>query len=272
MTNVAVALTIAGSDSGGGAGIQADLKTFAFHCVHGTSAITCITAQNTLGVKQVQGMSPALVMAQITAVMEDIGTSSVKTGMLLNREIIEAVVQQVDQWGLTELVVDPVMVSRSGVQLIDEAAITALRDDLIPRARIVTPNRFEAQLLSGREINSLEQMQQAAKIIHSQGAKVVLLKGGGMSGDNRGVDVWFDGKNWELLRGEYVDTHNTHGTGCTLSAGIAANLAKGLDLLSAVKAAKTYVTTALKSALNIGNGSGPVAHFFPLQLHDNFHQ
>ena len=263
MTNVA--MTIAGSDSGGGAGIQADLRTFAFHCVHGTSAITCITAQNTLGVTRVDALPPEAVIAQIQAVVEDIGVQSVKTGMLLNQEIITAVAQQVEALSLDKLVVDPVMVSRTGAQLIDDAAVTSLRSQLIPLATIVTPNRYEAQILSGREIHSLDDMKAAAEdIFHQTTAKAVLLKGGGMPGDVRGVDVWFDGDRLEIITTTLVDTKNTHGTGCTLAAAIAANLALGQEPLTAVRRAKEYVTTALKHALNIGKGQGPVGHFFPL--------
>ncbi|MCU0537729.1 MAG: bifunctional hydroxymethylpyrimidine kinase/phosphomethylpyrimidine kinase [Hydrococcus sp. Prado102] len=269
MNQIPVALTIAGSDSGGGAGIQADLRTFAFHCVHGTSAITCVTAQNTLGVTRVEAMSAIAVAEQIEAVMNDIGASAAKTGMLLNEEIIEIVAQQVEKWQIERLVVDPVMVSRTGAQLIDDSAIALLRDKLIPKALIVTPNRYEAQLLSGLTINTLEDMKAAAKIIFQLGASTVLVKGGGMSGDLRGVDVWFDGERWETLATETVETTNTHGTGCTLSAAIAANLALGKDLWDAVGEAKHYLTTALKYALTIGRGTGPVGHFFPLRLQKN---
>lgn len=262
-----VALTIAGSDSGGGAGIQADLRTFAFHCVHGTSAITCITAQNTLGVTRVDALPPAAVIAQIQAVVEDIGVQGVKTGMLLNREIITAVAQQIETLSLDKLVVDPVMVSRTGAQLIDDAAIDSLRSQLIPLATIVTPNRYEAQILSGREIHSLDDMKAAAEdIVRQTAAKAVLVKGGGMSGDIRGVDVWFDGDRLEIIATTQVETKNTHGTGCTLAAAIAANLALGKEPLPAVRQAKEYVTTALKHALNIGKGQGPVGHFFPLMI------
>ena len=264
-SGVSTALTIAGSDSGGGAGIQADLRTFAFHCVHGTSAITCITAQNTLGVQRVDAMSPEAVIAQIQSVVEDIGVQAAKTGMLLNQEIIAAVSQQVRTLRIDNLVVDPVMVSRAGVQLLDDNAVNSLRDTLIPQAVIVTPNRYEAQILTGLEINSLADMHFVAQIICEKiGAKAVLVKGGGMKGDTRGVDVFFDGENLETLKTVLVDTDNTHGTGCTLSAAIAANLAQGKDLLAAVKQAKEYVTTALNYALNIGEGQGPVGHFFPL--------
>jgi hydroxymethylpyrimidine/phosphomethylpyrimidine kinase len=269
MSQIPVALTIAGSDSGGGAGIQADLRTFAFHCVHGTSAITCVTAQNTLGVTRVEAMSDLAVAAQIEAVMSDIGATAAKTGMLLNGEIIETVAQQIEKWQIERLVVDPVMVSRTGAQLIDDDAIALLRDRLLPKALIVTPNRYEAQLLSGLTIDTLEDMKAAAKIVRQLGASTVLVKGGGMSGDLRGVDVWFDGERWETLATETVETTNTHGTGCTLSAAIAANLALGKDLWEAVREAKHYVTTALKYALAIGRGTGPVGHFFPLRLQKN---
>lgn len=260
-----IALTIAGSDSGGGAGIQADLRTFAFHCVHGASAITCITAQNTIGVTRVLALDPEMVVAQIEAVMSDLAVQAVKTGMLLNQEIMEVVVAQVKQWGIAQLVVDPVMVSRTGAPLIDEQAIAYLQEALIPHALVVTPNRFEAQLLSGIEITTLEEMQQAAQKIWEKGAKNVLVKGGGLTGTLKGVDVWFDGKNWEILTTEKIDTKNTHGTGCTLAAAITANLALKKDLKTAITDAKDYVTTALKSALEIGQGTGPVGHFFPLK-------
>lgn len=262
--NVPVALTIAGSDSGGGAGIQADLRTFAFHCVHGTSAITCITAQNTLGVARVDALPAAAVVAQIQAVVQDIGVQAAKTGMLLNQEIIAAVAEQVEALAIEPLVVDPVMVSRTGAQLIDAAAVATLRDILIPKAAIVTPNRYEAQLLSGLEIHTLDDMRAAAIRIHQLGAKAVLVKGGGMEGGARGVDIWFDGQKLQTLTTEVVNTKNTHGTGCTLAASITANLALQQDQLTAVRRAKDYVTNALNHSLDIGKGQGPVGHFFPL--------
>lgn len=261
---VKVALTIAGSDSGGGAGIQADLRTFAFHCVHGTSALTCVTAQNTLGVTRVDALSVESVVAQIQAVVQDIGVQATKTGMLLNREIITAVAQQVESLKIDKLVVDPVMVSRTGAQLIDNNAKSTMRDILIPQAMLVTPNCYEAQLLTGLEIHTLADMQQAARSIYKQGAKAVLVKGGGMKGELRGVDVWFDGRQMETLTTKVVDTNNTHGTGCTLAAAIAANLALSQDLFAAVERAKSYVTTALQHSLSIGQGQGPVGHFFAL--------
>ena len=264
-TNIPVALTIAGSDSGGGAGIQADLRTFAFHCVHGTSAITCVTAQNTLGVTRVDAIPPEAVVAQIQTVFEDIGVQAAKTGMLLNKEIIAAVAGQVEDLQIDNLVVDPVMVSRTGVQLIDDEAVKTLRNALIPKAAIVTPNRYEAQILSGLVIHSLDDMRAAAQIIHrNTGAKTVLVKGGGMQGNLRGVDIWFDGHKLETFTAKPVDTKNTHGTGCTLSAAIAANLALGNKLEVAIQQAKAYVTTALSYSLDVGKGQGPVGHFFPL--------
>jgi len=261
--SIPIALTIAGSDSGGGAGIQADLKTFAIHCVHGASALTCVTAQNTQGVLRVDALPSEAVVAQIAAVVSDMVVLATKTGMLLNQEIIEAVASEVKRLGLKNLVVDPVMVSRTGAQLIDDDAVASLKNVLIPMSAIVTPNRYEAQLLAGLEIHSLEDMQEAARRIHQLGATTVLIKGGGMVGSMRGVDVWFDGQLMTLTT-EMVETNNTHGTGCTLSSAIAANLALGKDLLRAVQLAKNYVTTALKYSLDIGLGSGPVGHFFPL--------
>lgn len=264
-TIIPVALTIAGSDSGGGAGIQTDLRTYAFHCVHGTSAITCITAQNTLGVTRVDAMPPEAVIAQIQAVVEDIGVQAAKTGMLLNQKIISAVAQQLAAFKIDNLVVDPVMVSRTGAQLIDDDAVQTLSYELIPQAVIITPNRYEAQILGGLQIDSLEDMQTAAQIIHHKlGSRAVLVKGGGMSGSLKGVDIWFDGERLETLTTKLVETKNTHGTGCTLSAAITANLALGKDLWTAVQHAKQYVTTALTYSLDIGKGQGPVGHFFPL--------
>lgn len=261
---VPVALTIAGSDSGGGAGIQADLRTFAFHQVHGTCALTCVTAQNTLGVTRVDPLPPAAVIAQIEAVTSDIGVQAAKTGMLLNQPIIEAVASHLKAQPITGLVVDPVMVSRTGDKLIDDGAILALRDRLLPLATILTPNRHEAEILADMKITSLADMQTAAKAIWALGPAAVVVKGGGFRGELRGVDVWFDGEQIAVLTTEQVDTPNTHGTGCTLSSAIAANLAKEISPLAAVKAAKNYVTQALHHSLSIGQGQGPVGHFYSL--------
>ena len=259
-----VALTIAGSDSGGGAGIQADLRTFAFQRVHGTSALTCVTAQNTLGVNRVDALPPEAVAAQIEAVVQDIGVQGIKTGMLLNAEIVREVARQVERWALQPLVVDPVMVSRTGAKLLAEDAIQAIRERLIPLAQVVTPNRYEAQILAGMELQSLADMETAARRIHALGCKAVLVKGGGMPGELQGVDVWFDGERLEVLKSEQILTRHTHGTGCTLSAAIAAQLAWGKDPLTATLLAKAYVTEALRHPLAIGAGQGPVGHFYPL--------
>ncbi|NER27704.1 MAG: bifunctional hydroxymethylpyrimidine kinase/phosphomethylpyrimidine kinase [Symploca sp. SIO1C4] len=263
-SNIPIVLTIAGSDSGGGAGIQADLKTFAFHCVHGTSALTCVTSQNTHSVTRVEALPSAAVVSQIKAVVSDLGVQAAKTGMLLNQEIMNAVASTWKSLGLNNLVVDPVMVSRTGDQLIDDHAVACLRDIVIPMATIVTPNFYEAQILSGLAINTFDDMCTAAKDIYQLGPQAVLVKGGAMTGKNRGVDIWFDGKELLTLETELVETSNTHGTGCTLSSAIAANLALGKEPLTAVRLAKDYVTTALKYALDIGQGCGPLGHFFPL--------
>jgi hydroxymethylpyrimidine/phosphomethylpyrimidine kinase len=259
-----VALTIAGSDSGGGAGIQADLRTFAFHCVHGTSALTCITAQNTCGVTRVDALPPEAVVAQIEAVTRDIGVQSLKTGMLLNGAIMAAVAAALADLTVPR-VIDPVMVSRTGAQLIDDDAIATLRSTLLPLATVLTPNRYEAQILAGFEIQTLADMARAAQAIHALGPQAVLVKGGGMEADLRGVDVWFDGNGEPTsLRTATVDTPDTHGTGCTLAAAIAANLALGTSPLEAAQQAKGYVTAALNHALRLGQGQGPVGHFYPL--------
>lgn len=262
--SVPAALTIAGSDSGGGAGIQADLRTFAFHQVHGTSVITCVTAQNTLTVDRVDILPSDSVLAQIKAVAVDIGFDAVKTGLLPNADVIATVSQAVQKYNIQPLVVDPVMVSRAGVPLIDGDAIATLKTQLIPQALILTPNRYEAELLINQSIQTLEDMRQAAINIHHLGPQTVLIKGGGCTGNQQGTDVWFDGQNLEILQTEPIPTRNTHGTGCTLSSAITAQLALGQSPFNAVKAAKYYVTEALRHSLQIGTGPGPVGHWFPL--------
>ena len=260
-----IALTIAGSDSVGGAGIQADLRTFAMHCVHGTSALTCITAQNTTGVTQVEPIGVNMVQAQIEALATDVEIAAVKTGMLLNREIIATVARQLDKWQFKQLVVDPVMVSRTGVQLINDNAIATLKDLLLPQALVITPNRYEAEILSGSQIDSLDGLKNAAIAIYEQfEPRAVLAKGGGLSGDDCAQDIWYDGKAIKILTTKAIATKNTHGTGCTLSAAVCANLALGKDLWTSVVDAKQYVTKALEHSLDIGRGNGAVGHFFPL--------
>ncbi|MDC0712224.1 bifunctional hydroxymethylpyrimidine kinase/phosphomethylpyrimidine kinase [Stigmatella sp. ncwal1] len=261
---VATALTIAGSDSGGGAGIQADLSTFAFHRVHGTSALTAVTSQNTQGVIRVDVLPAPSVSAQIEAVATDIGVGALKTGMLVNQQIIISVAHQVRALKLGPLVVDPVMVSRAGSQLLDDHAIGALRELLLPLATVATPNRHEAQLLSGVNIHTLEDMREAARRIHRLGPKAVLVKGGSMPGALCGTDIWFDGTQFETLSLGIVQTPNTHGTGCTLSAALAAHLALGRTPLEATRLAKAYVTAALHHPLALGRGNGPFSHFFSI--------
>lgn len=261
---IARVLTIAGSDSGGGAGIQADLRTFAIHCVHGMSAITCVTAQNTQGVLRVDALPPEAVVAQIAAVQGDIGITAAKTGMLLNGEIITAVAAHLAQFPVAHLVVDPVMVSRSGAQLLAAEAVVALRDRLFPLATLLTPNRYEAQILTGDEITDLATMERAARRLYDDTGIAVLIKGGGFRGELQGTDLWYDGQTLEVLATAAVQTPHTHGTGCTLSAAIAAHLALGHDLKASIAGGKAYVTQALHHAIAIGQGTGPVGHFFPL--------
>jgi len=254
------ALTIAGSDSGAGAGIQADLKTFAAHGVYGTSAITAITAQNTVGVTAVLALSPKLVAAQIDAIIDDIGAHAVKTGMLANAAIIELVARKITEHRLKNIVVDPVMVATSGDLLIRKNAVAVLRSKLIPLATVVTPNIPEAEVLTGMKLRSAEEMKEAARRIVKMGARSVIVKGGHLKGP--AMDLFFDGKSFTTLDAPRIRTNNTHGTGCTLSAAIAANLANGQRVANAVANAKSYITDALRHSYRIGSGHSPVHHFY----------
>jgi len=254
------ALTIAGSDSGAGAGIQADLKTFAAHGVYGTSAITAITAQNTIGVAAVLAVTPKLVGAQIDAIIADIGAHAVKTGMLANTAIIGLVANKIRQHRLMNIVVDPVMVATSGDLLIEKSAVAALRSKLVPLASVVTPNIPEAEALTGMKLGSAEDIKEAAKRIVKMGAKTVLIKGGHLKGS--AMDLFYDGKKFTALNAPRIGTKNTHGTGCTLSAAIAANLANGENIVAAVTNAKRYITDALRHSYRIGAGHSPVHHFY----------
>jgi hydroxymethylpyrimidine/phosphomethylpyrimidine kinase len=251
-----VALTIAGSDSGGGAGIQADLKTFAALGVHGTSAITAITAQNTLGVTDILELPPALIRAQIAAVVDDIGVVAAKTGMLSSSAIIEMVAQAVRDFHLSALVVDPVMVAKGGARLLREEAVDALRTTLVPLAAVITPNLPEAEVLLGRRIQTLDERRRAARQLVALGARAAVVKGGHAEGD--AIDVFCDGSQTVDIPGERVATSNTHGSGCVFSAAIAAGLARGLAPLQAVREAKTFITQAIRDSLEIGHGHGPV--------------
>jgi hydroxymethylpyrimidine/phosphomethylpyrimidine kinase len=261
-TSIPRALTIAGSDSGGGAGIQADLKTFAALGVYGLSALTAITAQNTQGVRAVQELPPELVEAQVDAVLEDIGADAAKTGMLSSSAIIEVVARCVSRWKL-RLVVDPVMVAKGGDALLQPEAIATLSTVLLPLAEVVTPNLFEAEVLTGRRIETLEDMRAAAQAIFALGPRHVVVKGGHRAADP--VDVYFDGNTFAELRAARISTRHTHGTGCTFSAAIAAFMARGLPVDVAVTGAKNYITEAIRHAPGLGNGHGPVGHFWQWQ-------
>ena len=256
-----VALTIAGSDSGGGAGIQADLKTFAAHGVHGTSAITAVTAQNSLTVAGAFALPAAFVVAQIDAVASDMPVAAAKTGMLANCEIVDAVARAVARLQIPHLVVDPVMVAKSGDALLEADAVDAYLRRLFPLATVITPNLAEAEALLGHPVRSLEQMRRAARELKEQGSRAVLLKGGHLEGDP--IDVFYDGSRLEDLSAPRIHTKNTHGTGCTYSAAIAARLALGAELLEAVRGAKEYVTEAIRGAYSVGKGHGPLDHFRP---------
>ena len=249
-------LSIAGSDSGGGAGIQIDLKTFAALGVHGMTAVTVITAQNTLGVIALQGVDPSIIKAQIDAVVMDIGVDTVKTGMLHSAEVIEAVAEKIEEHGLPA-VVDPVMVTSSGFELLEAEAKKSLIDRLLPLAILLTPNVYEAEILSGIEINSLEDAKEAAERIADLGPKAVLVKGGHLALD-KAVDVLYSEGEFTVLEAPLHDTVNTHGTGCSLSSAIAAQIAKGDGLVEAVKKAKMFVNRSVKYGLDIGNGPGPL--------------
>jgi len=259
---VPVALTIAGSDSGGGAGIQADLKTFAALGVHGTSAITAITAQNTVTVTDIFEVPPSIVVAQIEAVVIDLGVQAAKTGMLASSEIIEAVAIAIDAYRIPNLVVDPVMIAKGGAKLLRDDAIGALLTRLLPLAAVITPNLPEAEVILGRSIRTLAESRQAAHDLVGLGPRAAVVKGG-HAGDDV-TDVYWDGSEMVELPGTRVQTANTHGSGCVFSAAIAAGLAKGLDPLAAVRQAKEFIGEAIEHALEIGKGHGPVNPVFRL--------
>ena len=253
-------MTIAGSDSGAGAGIQADLKTFAALGVYGTSVVTAITAQNTLGVTGVHEVPVEMVAAQIEAVISDIRADAVKTGMLSSTKIIETVAKELNRFRVAKLVVDPVMVAKSGDRLLREDAVDALRRNLLPIATVVTPNIPEAETLASMVIESAEDARRAAEKIVGMGAKAVVVKGGHLPG--AAVDIFYDGQDYREFDAPRVDTRNTHGTGCTFASAIAAGLAKGLDVGDAVALAKEYVTGAITHSLDVGEGHGSLNHFY----------
>lgn len=260
MAIVPKALTIAGSDSGGGAGIQADLKTFQMLEVFGMSAVTAITAQNTLGVHGIYDIPLEGIGGQIDAVAEDLGVDAVKTGMLSKPEVIELVASKVKQHGFAHLVVDPVMIAKGGASLLAESAKDVLRRVLLPLATVVTPNVPEAEVLTGFRIQTVEDMKTAAHtIVDEYGAKAVVVKGGHLA--EAPIDVLYDGNGFHLLEGQRYPTKHTHGTGCTFSAAITAELAKGHSLEEAVRTAKAFITCAIRDTLGIGAGHGPTNHW-----------
>ncbi len=255
-------LTIAGSDSSGGAGIQADLKTFSAYGVYGMSVITAVTAQNTQGVFAVQDITPEVIVQQIDAIFDDIQVDAVKIGMVSQIPTINVIADKIEQYQVKNVVVDPVMVSKSGYDLLHAEAKDALLNRLLPLATVVTPNIPEAQIIANMSINSLAEMEQAAQIIHELGPKYVLLKGGHLVDD--ATDIFFDGQEIKYFQSERIKTKNTHGTGCTLSSAIASGLAKGCIVEDAITSAKEYITIAIKHSLSIGKGVGPTHHFYKL--------
>jgi len=259
---VRVALTIAGSDSGGGAGIQADLRTFAAHRLHGASAITAVTAQNSVGVLAWTAIAPELVTAQVEAVATDMPVAATKTGMLGNAAVVEAVAAAAGRLALGPLVVDPVMVAKSGDPLVDRSAQRAYLERLVPLAALLTPNLHEAGAFLGRAVRGLEDMRAAARDLCGLGAAAVLVKGGALA-SAEAVDVFCDRRGVVELRAPRIDTANVHGAGCTLSAAICARLALGDELLQAIGAAKAWLTEGLRRSYTVGRGRGPVN-----QLHE----
>ncbi|MBL8037223.1 MAG: bifunctional hydroxymethylpyrimidine kinase/phosphomethylpyrimidine kinase [Nitrospira sp.] len=257
-------LTIAGSDSGGGAGIQADLKAMSANGVFAMSVITAITAQNTEEVTDVFELPPSIIASQLDAVFDDFDVAAVKTGMLSSSTTVDIVVKMLTLQKIATLVVDPVMVSKSGHSLLRPDAVDAVKTQLLPLAFVVTPNIHEAQQLSGVQITSLADARRAAKVIHGFGCKHVLIKGGHLLSE-RATDLLYDGRFFNVLKGEFIETRHTHGTGCTFASALAAHLAKGRSVLDAAQAAKDYVTQAIRHGLAIGHGHGPTDHFYFLE-------
>ncbi len=256
-----IALTIAGSDSGGGAGIQADLKTFGAFGVYGASIITALTAQNTVGVQATHDVPPDFIGAQLNSVCSDLAIASAKIGMLATAEVIEVIAERVKAHAVAPVVLDPVMVAKSGDRLLLSDAKDALVEKLFPLAEIITPNADEARdILEIGEIRNLSDMKTAARMLHERGARRVLLKGGHIT--EGAVDFFFDGENEVTLKGRRVDTPHTHGTGCTLSSAIAASMALGASTIEATRRAKRFIQGAIENALDIGNGRGPLNHMY----------
>ena len=255
------ALTIAGSDSGGGAGIQADLKTFSAFRVFGMSVITAVTAQNSVGVQGVENLPPAFVARQLRSVLEDFGTDAAKCGMLSTAPIIDAVAAGLRERPVEKLVIDPVMVAKSGDTLLQPDARAALADHILPLALLVTPNLPEAEVLAGMRVAEPEEMEEAARRIHGMGPRYVLIKGGHLKGD--ATDLLWNGRDFTRFTAPRIESTNTHGTGCTFSAAITAGLARGQALGDAIRSAKAYVTRAIREGFKGGRGVGQLRHFIP---------
>ncbi|MGE4215264.1 MAG: bifunctional hydroxymethylpyrimidine kinase/phosphomethylpyrimidine kinase [Anaerotignaceae bacterium] len=255
-------LTIAGSDTCGGAGIQADLKTFCAHGTYGMSVITAVTVQNTQGVFGCQDITPEIISAQIDAIFTDIDVAAVKVGMVSQIETINAIADKLEQYKPKNVVIDPVMISKSGFDLLQPQAKDALINRLIPLATVLTPNLPEAEVITGMKIDTIEIMKEAARKIHKMGAKNVFVKGGHL--ENDATDILFDGEKITILNGKRFDTKNTHGTGCTISSAIASNLANGLSVEDSIKNAKEYISIAIEHSFSIGKGVGPTNHFYSL--------
>jgi len=255
-------LTIAGSDCSGGAGIQADLKTFSAHGVYGMSVITAVTAQNTQGVFAVEDISRHVIAKQIEAIFDDIEVDGVKIGMVSQVQTIEVIAEQLRRYSPQTIVLDPVMVSKSGFHLLNPLAESTLIKELLPLAMIVTPNIPEAEVMTKMAIRTLKHMEEAAKAIYQMGAKNVLLKGGHL--EKESTDILYDGQEFSYFSSPRIATKNTHGTGCTLSSAITSNLALGYTLYEAVLRAKEYITIAIQHSLSIGKGVGPTHHFYTL--------
>ncbi len=260
-----VGLTIAGSDSGGGAGIQADIKAMQANGVFAASVITAVTAQNTQAVEQAYELPVSLIEAQMDAVLSDIRIDAAKTGMLSSSAIIEAVARKIDAYEIKSLIVDPVMISKSGYALLKEEAVAALKEKLLPLALLVTPNAHEAAHLGGMQVSNVDDAKEAARRIHAMGTRAVLVKGGHLQGEKEAVDVLFDGAHFHTFSAPLVPTKHTHGTGCTYAAAITANIAKGCSLRESIARAKRYVTDAIRHGLDIGHGYGPTHHFYFLE-------
>ena len=262
-----VVVTIAGSDSGGGAGIQADLRSISANGGFGASVLTAITAQNTQAVTMAEELGPQLIEAQFDAVFSDITVSAAKTGMLASTTVIQAVAGGLRKYSPPFYVLDPVMVSKTGYPLLQADAKSALSQELFPLATVITPNVYEAEALTGRQVRSLKEAEEAGRQLLKDGPAAVLVKGGHLLTE-RATDLLVTPEGSEVVRGEWIDTRHTHGTGCTYSAAIATHLARGRPLLEAVLLAKDYVTEAIRSGLAIGRGAGPTDHFFYLRGDD----